>query len=167
MLIIPWLTLFLVKKNDIKRFMPVAFFSIIISVIVTEAGITTGLWNIWETTFPLSQIPTYTFGIIPVVVIWIFKFTYGQFWLYFVLDCVLNLVFVYLILPLLAGRGILDFTPAPIHIITSVAHDVLLYGYQIWQEGIFARSEQTSLSLNLHPAATKPLPQTEDRREPD
>ncbi len=72
----------LMKKEDLKRFMPVALLTLISGVIVTEAGVGTGLWAVRETTFPLVMTPTYIFGTMPVIAIWIFTFTYGRFWLF-------------------------------------------------------------------------------------
>ena len=47
----------------------------------------------------------------------------------------------------------------------TLIHAVLIYGYQVWQEGIFAQYESSRLSSNLQPAATKPLPQDQDKNK--
>lgn len=133
-LIIPWLTLLLMKKEDIKRFMPLTLFTITIMVIVIQIGITTGLWVIRETTFPLVTIPSYVYGVYPVGAMWIFKFTYGRFWLYLITELVVNFVLVVLVLPWLDRRGIIVFhTPLiTFFIVTGVG--MLLYIYQLWQD---------------------------------
>lgn len=133
-LIAPWLTLFLMKKEDVKRFMPLALFTLTIIVIVIQMGITTGLWVIRETTFPLVSIPTYVYGVYPVGAMWIFIFTYGRFWKYLITELVVNSLLVIFGLPWLDNRGILVFhTPLiTFFIVTGVG--MLLYIYQMWQE---------------------------------
>jgi len=133
-LIAPWLTLFLMKKEDVKRFMPLALFTLTIIVIVIQMGITTGLWVIRETTFPLVSIPTYVYGVYPVGAMWIFIFTYGRFWKYLITELVVNSLLVIFGLPWLDNRGILIFhTPLiTFFIVTGVG--MLLYIYQMWQE---------------------------------
>ena len=133
-LIAPWLTLFLMKKEDVKRFMPLALFTLTIIVIVIQMGITTGLWVIQETTFPLVSIPTYVYGVYPVGAMWIFIFTYGRFWKYLITELVVNSLLVIFGLPWLDNRGILIFhTPLiTFFIVTGVG--MLLYIYQMWQE---------------------------------
>lgn len=133
-LVVPWLTLFFMKKSDVKRFMPLALFTLTIIVIVIQMGITTGLWIIRETTFPLVAIPTYVYGFYPVVAMWIFKFTYGRFWKYLITELVVNFILAMFLLPWLDRRGILVFhTPwITFFIVTGVG--MLLYIYQMWQE---------------------------------
>jgi tellurite resistance protein TehA-like permease len=104
-LILPWLTLFFMPNDSIKRWMPVALFSALTSVLAVELGENLG----W---------------------------------------------FVYGVAPL-----------SNTLIVTSAG--VLAYGYQMWQEKIFARSEikSASYSWNLQPAATKPLPEDGDNEK--
>jgi len=133
-LILPWLTLFLMKKEDIKRFMPLVLFTLTITVIFIQIGITTGLWIIRETTFPLVSIPTYVYGVYPVGALWIFKFTYGQFWKYLITELVFNFVLVMFVLPWLDRRGIIVFHSPLISFFIAMGLGMLLYIYQMWQE---------------------------------
>ncbi|CQR74648.1 hypothetical protein SpAn4DRAFT_1110 [Sporomusa ovata] len=41
---------------------------------------------------------------------------------------------------------------------------IILYGFQIWQEGIYIRSEKENFSPILQPAAAKPLPKDKDNK---
>lgn len=98
MLILPWLTLFLMKKEDIKRFMPVALFTAVTQAIIVEVGITLGfLGGGRETLFPLNQMPTFTYGAISVFTMWIFKFTYERFGLYIAVNAIIDYGFAYII----------------------------------------------------------------------
>ncbi|NQD65018.1 hypothetical protein HP456_03700 [Bacillus haikouensis] len=90
--IVPWFTLFLMKKEDVKRYMPVGLFAIFTSALILEAGVSLEWWKYNETAFPLQNI-SYLYGAIPVATMWIIKFTYGRFWLFVVADFLLNLLY--------------------------------------------------------------------------
>ncbi len=157
MFIIPWLTLFFMKKEDIKRFMSLGLFTFWLSIIVTEIGITTGLWVLQETTFPLAVIPTYIYGIFPVIAMWIFKFTYGRFWIYLITELVLNISYVIILLPWMASRGIIAFNAPLISYFVAMGQGMLLYIYQMWQEDALVPAIKNLFSPKLQPAATKLL----------
>jgi hypothetical protein len=164
-LIVPWLTLFFMKGEDIKRYMPTALFATITSVIIVEVGSTLKWWIVSETAFPLQNI-SYLYGMNPVITMWMLKFLYKKFGLYVVIDAVLNIGFAYFLLNFfLNNRDIyhnVGATPFQVFLILT-AHGIMLYGYQMWQEGIFARTnEQTGFSESLQPAAAKPLPKEDD-----
>lgn len=164
MFIVPWLSLFLMKKEDVKRFIPVALFTLSVSVIVTEIGITTGLWHIRENTFPLTLIPTYTYGLFPVAAMWILRFTYGRFWIYLIIELVVNLIYAYILLPWIASRGILDFNYHLISYFIANGQGMLLYLYQMWQEDDLVPAVK-KLSTKLQPTATKPFLKNEEIEE--
>lgn len=148
-LILPWLTLFFLPREDIKRYMPVGFLSTILCIIVIETGIASGWWAIRETTYPLAVMPTYVYGFFPVMPMWLLKYTYGRFGLYLVVDTILNTVFAFAILPWFASRGIVEFDAGPIVFIFKSVIAIIMYSYQMWQEGIFVHSKRTSFSSNL------------------
>lgn len=160
-LIIPWLSLFFMPKEDAKRYMAVGFLATILSIVVTEIGIRHAWWAIRETIYPLAVIPTYTYGFFPVMPMWLFKYLYGRFGLYLAVDTVLNIVFAFVVLPWFASRGIVDFDGGLQVFIFESLIAIIMYSYQIWQEGIFVRSERTSFLPNLQPAAAKRLDQEE------
>lgn len=140
LLILPWFSIFFVKKETLKRFMPTAFLAVIISVIVVEVGVTLKWWIFKEYAYPLRS-PSYIFSLNPLITIMIFRFTYGRFWLYLATDTVFNLGFSYLYIGyFLVSRGILQYLergPLFVTLITTIT-GVLIYYYQGWQEGIFA-----------------------------
>lgn len=146
-LLLPWLTLIFMKKENIKRFMPTVLLSIIYSVLAVQVGDTLKWWVVKEPVYPLHSLPN-VFGLNPVMTIWIFQFTYGRFWLYTATEVVVNLVFPYLYLGyFLSIRNIFQFTggsPFYVFLMTTAA-GILLYCYQMWQEGIFAQSNKDRL----------------------
>jgi len=96
MLILPWFTLFFMKRGEIKRYMPVALFAIVLTTIIHDIGITLGFWVVQEAAFPFNEMMPYFYGLIPVLTIWIFKFTNGRFWVYMVTNAILDLGFYFL-----------------------------------------------------------------------
>ncbi len=163
MLFLPWLTLFFMSKEEIKRFMPVALFSALTSVLAVEMGESLG-WYIYEqTTYPLRTSSYLIFGLNCVTTIWLFHFIYGNFGKYIFIDLLLNLGFIYLIhIYLLGSRGIfyeVGLTPF-INALITTAVGALIYAYQMWQEGIFVQYESTERRKNLQilqPESAKPL----------
>jgi hypothetical protein len=98
------------KKEDVKRYIPAALFSIVISTIVVDAGVRFGFWNIRETVFPLYEMLPYMYGLYPVATMWILKYTNGSFLIYMAINAILDLVFSYIYLKyLIAVRGIALF----------------------------------------------------------
>lgn len=167
-LLLPWLTLFFMNKEARKRFMPVALLSALTSVLVVETGENLGWFAYGESAYPLRTAYYIIFGLNIVTTMWLFYFLYGRFWIYLVTDIVLNFGFIYLFhVYFLGGRGLFQevgITPFTNALIPTF-DGILLYGYQLWQEGIFAPSERTATARHriLQPEAAKPL----DRDEQD
>lgn len=163
-LILPWFTLLFMKKEEIKRYMPVALFTVVTGLIILEIGSTLNLWAVRETVFPLSYTVPYIYGTFPVVTMWVFKFTYGRFWLYVATNLVLDLGFSFLIMPWVISRGIfeiINFTNFGGLLVTT-GHAFLLYGYQLWQEDVLVPAVKKLFSPKLQPAAAKPIFEDED-----
>jgi hypothetical protein len=141
-LILPWFSLFFMPKDDIKRYIAAGLLSTILCIIVIETGIRYAWWAIRETTFPFAVIPTYAYGFFPVLPMWLLKYTYGRFWLYISVDTVLNIVFAFVVLPWFSRRGIVAFDAGLIVFIFESVIAIILYGFQIWQEGICRRIDR-------------------------
>jgi hypothetical protein len=135
-LLIPWLSLIFVPRNDIKRFMATGLFTLVLSTIACEAGVANGWWHFRETTYPLALLPTYNYGLYPIVPIWILKYTYGRFWRYFAAEVIANIAFIYIFLGWMETRGVIDIPGKLIAFVLTMVIALLLYGYQMWQEGI-------------------------------
>jgi hypothetical protein len=152
------------KRDDIKRYMSVALFATITSILVVEIGDTLKWWVVKETAYPLHNM-SYLYGTNPILSMWILNFTYRRFWLFMIADAVLNLGFAYPILDVfLNNRGIFSYinaTPLQAFLILTV-HGILIYGYQTWQESIYTQSEISKFSSTLQPVLAKPLPEDEE-----
>ena len=153
-LILPWLSVFFLSKEDLRRYMPVALFSVLVTTIITEVGTTLALWRPTETIFPLVSMPPFTYGAYLVGTIWIFKYTYGKFWIYLSTNIVIDLFLTFVIANWMEQLGIFELyiTPATRFLIT-IAMAIILYGYQMWQAG----DVNTEMVPNVQPVAAKPL----------
>jgi hypothetical protein len=167
--ILPWLTLLFMKREDIKRYMPVALLAGLLTTFIHDAGISLGFWVVRYNAFPLYEMLPYFYGLIPVLTLWIFKFTNGRLWVYIITNLILDIGFAYIFLGiLLPARGIYALVgiTRPQVLLINVLHITLLYVYQKWQEGELLPVKDKSFSPNLHSAVAKPFLQ-QNRDEED
>ncbi|WP_052486944.1 hypothetical protein [Gordoniibacillus kamchatkensis] len=145
MLVVPWISLFVLKPASIRRFMPVSIFAALIVTIVFEIAHAFRWWTILDKAIivPWGYITNtaYTYGFFLIGTLWIFKFTYRRFWLYMLTNLVIDGVFQFGLDPLFARAGFYRFENIThwqtFLIMIGVA--VLLYLYQMWQEGSISR----------------------------
>jgi len=133
MFIIPWLSLFFMKKDEIKRYMPVALAAIITSILIYETGIAFRWWVIGEYAYPLHLMP-FHIGLFPVLTMWVFRFTFRKFWIFLLVELALNIGFDFGFLGyFLPAMGILSFEEMsrPVAVCVTTAHGLLLYAYQL------------------------------------
>lgn len=147
MLILPWLTIFLMKKEEIKRFMPSALFTIVTAVFICDIGVTLKMWVFKENIYPLNEMLPLVFGLLPVSTLWFLKFFYRRFWLYSILQLVFSIGFAYILQPLLNRRGIWVRVNATsfLALLPAIPHFISIYLYHMWQEDIFAVSNKDRL----------------------
>jgi len=159
MVIIPWLSLFFMKKEDIRRFMPAGLFSSFLLVILQEAGVANNWWYFQETIYPFAVFTPFTESVDIILPMWVLKYTYGYFWRYILVQSVGNVGFFFVLLPLFASRGIMSWPASAglIAFIFSMGINLFVYRFQMWQQGVFDYSEKTEASMVLRPAASKPL----------
>jgi hypothetical protein len=136
------------------------------NTLIIEAGVTWKIWETHENVYPLNEMISFVYGTLPIGAMWILKYTYGRFWLYTAVQIVGGLVLILLVQPLLHHRGIFVWLDENAlggigAFSTTVVHLISVYLYQMWQEGIFVRSESASFLPGLQPAAAKPLDQEE------
>lgn len=144
LLILPWLTVFLLKPEERMRYMPAALFTMVSSVLIFDAGVRWNWWVAGETIYPLNEILSILIGALPVSTIWFLKFFYGRFWLYSAIELVFSVGFAWLIQPWLNSRGIwiwIGATPLKAFLPT-IPHFVAIYLYHMWQERIFTRQKE-------------------------
>lgn len=169
MFFIPWLSIFFMKKEEVKRWMPVAMFAVVLTTIIHDVGTTLGFWATQQSTFPFYQMIPYYYGTMPILTIWVFKFTYGHLGLYFATNTILDIGFNFFLLNyFLPSRGIFEFNISPFpSVLITLMHAVVIYGYQIWQDDIFLNTTKNIIASNIQPAAAKPLSNQQEGKTKD
>lgn len=162
--ILPWVTLLLLKKDDVKRYMPAALFGALATTVIGEIALALNWWNVKEAIFPFYHMAPYIYGAFPVGVIWILKFTHERFWLFMFVNAVVDIILAFPILNFTIQRGIaeiININNIQLFLI-FLLNAVALYGYQKWQDDVLVFSESTRNSPRLQSALAKPLPEDKD-----
>lgn len=143
-LIIPWLSLLFLKKETVKRYMPVAIFTALLMTIYNELAFTYKFWVLKVEIFPqvITAVP-FVYGAFVAMVIWIFHFTYPRFWVFFVTNVIADFLFAFPLNAFFEAIGLYKLINHNSWILWGafVALSVVIYGYHAWQEGIFKQPE--------------------------
>lgn len=138
--ILPWLSLFFIGGSHLRRFMPVALFVTVINTLLYQAAYH---YNWWRESglFEWDKVSSihWVYSAYLVATIWIFRFTYGKFWVYLVVNMILDGVYSFLWYPI---QRRLDMASGEMPNFTSyllmIGVSLIIYLYQVWQEKIFA-----------------------------
>ena len=79
----PWILLVFLNRQRVKRFLSVAFFTLVLTSINWQIAEILGWWTITDNLFFLTNISAFNYGFLPVVTILVFYFTYEKAWLFF------------------------------------------------------------------------------------
>jgi len=153
-LILSWSSTLFLRKEDLKRYMPVSLFCMLAFSFIFEAGISLHWWAVKETFFPLINLPIFLYGAYLIGTIWIFKYTYGHFWLFLITNIILDYILIFFLIDWFIQRGVWEsyISYSQVLLITT-ALAILIYGYQMWQEGPTGLVSMSS----VQPAMSKPL----------
>ncbi|KQX62961.1 hypothetical protein ASD40_29465 [Paenibacillus sp. Root444D2] len=136
--VLPWLSLFLMKKKSIYRYMPVCIFSVLLVTIVYEIGYTYKLWILKDAIVPWGYVTNtaFAYGIFLVGTLWVFHFTFGRFWLYVVANLLLDAFYAFVFHRIEEKLGIADLVSVKHYhiLLIMVGLSLILYPYQLWQE---------------------------------
>ncbi|HWR06149.1 hypothetical protein [Sporomusa sp.] len=152
--VLAWASTLFLKKEEMRRYMPVALFCSLAFAFIFEMGISLQWWAVKESSFPLINIPIFIYGPYLIATIWIFKYTYRRFWLYLVTNIVLDYILIFFLIDWFIQRAVWDayISYFQILVVTTLLA-VLIYGYQMWQEG----EAVLKTTPSVQPAASKPL----------
>jgi len=154
MLVVPWFTLFFMKRHLIKRYLPVTLFTALLVTYYHQLGYTQEWWVVNVNIGAFTSFTPSIFGSYFVGTLWIFALTYGNFKLYFITNLIIDAIYVFVIkVILLLNLGILEDVVAPNghRFFVYFIFAIIIYGYQKWQEGIFNEDDfetKTFLGFN-------------------
>lgn len=157
-LVIPWLSVFLLNKNIVKRYMPVALVACVLVFIWNELAYTYKWWVFSYRIFPqvITDI-SFVFGTLLVGTIWIFYLTFHKFWLYLLINIAMDAFLAFPINWLLEYIGLarqVNYN-SWYTFFTSVSMALVLYVYQLWQEGMLKEPWQEDNNKELSVDAGK------------
>jgi hypothetical protein len=144
-LIVPWLTLFLLKKDTVKRYFPVAVFTALLVTIVFEMAYSRDWWDLLLANVAWGNITNvpFVYGVFFVGTIWIFYLSYPNFWIYMLVNALIDALHIFLVSPfILQGRlyRLVRINELEVYsIMLTLA--IAAYVYQRWQEGIFVNKK--------------------------
>jgi hypothetical protein len=141
MLIIPWASLFFIKKHSLRRFMPVGILASLLVTIVFEMGYVFDWWVVHKEIMPWGNITSFplTYGVFLVGTIWIFHFTFEKsLWVYIITNALIDAIYAFIGLNILISFEIYELKNMRnfgIFILMLIIA-VIIYLYQRWQDKI-------------------------------
>ncbi|WP_438444189.1 hypothetical protein [Gorillibacterium sp. sgz5001074] len=149
LLVVPWASLFLLRMDTVRRYMPVALCMTIIHTLAYQAAYHYGWWDEtssslfgWDKIVPIPWV----YGAYLAIVIWVFHFTFGKLWLYLMVNILLDGVFMYLVYPIWQRMGLVSSEstlPTIAVVAMMVGFSILIYLYQMWQQVVFKEQKET------------------------
>jgi hypothetical protein len=141
-LIGPWFTLLLLKKERVKHFMPVGILASFLMVLYNLIAYNQQHWVIKVSILPWLK-PIFASGILGtflVTTIWIFHFTYHKLWLYLITNIVVDFLFTvfpihFLFQNILGIYQLVNITPWNRWLI-FVFLSIVIYVYQNWLDEV-------------------------------
>jgi len=104
LLIAPWFILIPLDSKRVKHFSSVVFFTIFLDTIYWQMADVWGWWTVTNNVFFLKNIPSFTYGFLPVITILIFYFTYKNVWLFFGANIIIDAIQAFIISPFIFER---------------------------------------------------------------
>lgn len=137
LLISPWFLLIPLDSKRMKRFLSVAFFTVIFNTIHFQIAANYNRWTVTNEIPFLNNIPSFTYGLLPVTTILFFYFTYPNIWLFFGVYIVFDAFQAFVISPFVFEKiGLYE-----LNILTNLGLFILIislvpviYFYQKWYE---------------------------------
>ncbi|MDQ1913664.1 hypothetical protein RAC89_25000 [Paenibacillus sp. GD4] len=138
-LLVPWLTLFFLKKEVVKKYFPVATFTALLVTIVFEIAYSLNWWEMLVSIAPGGEITniSFVYGVFFIGTIWIFYFTYRKFWIFLITNVIIGAMQSFVLSPYLFEGWLFrlnrlnDFQV----FLIMVGLSLIIYVYQRWQEG--------------------------------
>ncbi|MFC0562503.1 hypothetical protein [Halalkalibacter alkalisediminis] len=96
--------LLLLDLKRVKRFLSVAFFTLILTSIYWQMEEVWNWWTVKENLFFLTNISSFNYGFLPVVTIIVFYFTYHNVWLFFGTNLLVDAIQAFIVSPFVFER---------------------------------------------------------------
>ncbi|WP_462410296.1 hypothetical protein [Neobacillus sp. Marseille-QA0830] len=135
LLIISWSTAFLIPKNEFKKYTPVATFATVLVLIESMLSIPFKWWTV-KGGLRKKVLNDLSFILGPFIVgtIWIFRITFGKFWLYLLTNVVMDLFLAYpmnALMQKLKVYKLVNFKAKHIFY-TGISYALIIYLFQLF-----------------------------------
>jgi hypothetical protein len=132
MFLIAWLTVPLLGRNTIKKYLPSAIVMGIFTKILDIIGEKNNWWRFYKGISPLDSMDFLNLGPYLVTSLWMLKMMYGKFPLYIISNTILHIVFIFFGLKYIKRFKILSLVKlSKFHYLgINFIRSILLYGFQ-------------------------------------
>lgn len=135
--LLTWLSVFLIPKRTVKRYLPAATMSALLVMTTVFIGTHFNAWKVkGNAKTRIYNILSVILGPFSVGTIWILHLTFRKFWLYLLTNLIQNIVYAYPILNFLGKIKFIKYVKFTRihHIIASMSFSLIIYGFQSFLE---------------------------------
>lgn len=132
MLIIPWLTVPFLGKNEIRKYLPAAIFMSIFTKALDLYGEKKKWWQFYKGKFDIHNMNFFNFGPYLVTSLWMLKLTYRKFPLFLVANSLLQFLFIAFGLKYIRKHKIFSLTKLTKtqYLFIDLIRTIVLYSFQ-------------------------------------
>ncbi|MED4226567.1 hypothetical protein [Neobacillus cucumis] len=139
-MIVPWFLLVLLNSIRVRNFLSVAFFTVLLNTIYFQMAEVWNWWTVTKNLFFLSNVSSFTYGLLPVTTILVFYFFYPNGWLFFGANIILDAVQAFIISPFIFEKvGLYELNNMSNLglYFAIISHLPIIYLYQRWYDSVF------------------------------
>lgn len=142
----PWFLLLPLDSQRVKRFMPVGLFVAVLYTVIFQIA---EVWNWWDVheennIFFLTNISSFVYGFLIVITIYMFYFTYPNFWLFLIANWIIDFIQALIISPFIFQKVGLytmnNMSNFGLFVMIAITVPVV-YLYQRWQDSALRQSD--------------------------
>ncbi|MDF2935052.1 MAG: hypothetical protein K0Q90_425 [Paenibacillaceae bacterium] len=152
-LIIPWFSLFFMKRQDMKRFMPATLLAMLTMPLISEAAYFYNWWTIDAYIFSWGKITLLSmlFGPFLVGTLWIFRLTYHRWWLFFLVNLVIDGSFAFVLNPWFLDGWLYTFKKLNYFwaFVIMFGTSIVIFLYQRWQDEVLVGSPREGKDMEF------------------
>ena len=139
-IIVPWFFLVPLNSIRIRNFLSVAFFTVLLNTFYFQMAEVWNWWTVTNNLFFLTNISSFTYGLLPVTTILVFYFFYPNVWLFFGANLILDAIQAFIISPFIFE----EFRLYELNNMSNlglyfaiISHLPIIYLYQRWYDSVF------------------------------
>jgi len=133
LLVLPWLSIPLIKKSELKKYLPSVMFITILTRAIDEIGVEKKWWRFYKGISIFNSMDFFILGPYVVSSFWMLKLSYGKFPQYLVLNLTMQILFTFFGGVKYAKRFkifTLDRISRLQYILSTFFRAITLYGFQ-------------------------------------